>query len=353
MKTRLRDPLWNKTPVQSSLDFSSPGKRCGDLRLRYSNNQYALGYIPIPTGVVVNGNGPTVLLTGGVHGDEFEGPIALIKFLNDVDVDAVRGRIIVIPTLNAPALHVAARVSPLDDVNLNRAFPGDPKGTPTQIIAHFIEKALMPVCDVAIDLHSGGKAFWFSPCAMATYDNDPERQTKTVELAEVFGCPYVWLMGMFNDDRTVNGAALRNNIPSIAAELGGGGQATPETVKLGEQGIHNCLRHLNVLTGDQPLQLQKAKFFKIIDANQHIYSTHRGLFEPAFSPGDSVVAGDPVGYIHNISQLDTPAVRVEFTVDGVAFVRCHRGLVEHGELLALVGVESSKPDGTFELNAYD
>ncbi len=346
------DLLWANTRIQSSLDFVSPGKRSADIQLKHSDNQIALGYIPIPAGVVVNGDGPTILLTGGVHGDEFEGPISLIKFLKEVNTEDIQGRIIVIPTLNSPAVNASARVSPLDDVNLNRAFPGDPDGTPTQQIANFIENTVMPVCDYAIDLHAGGKAYWFSPCSMATYDEDPKRQNTIMKLAEVFGCPLVWMMGIFNDDRSVNGAAVRNKIPSIAAELGGGGHVTPETLQLGEQGIRNCLQHLGILSGPVQTQQSTPIFFEIVDANQHVHATHRGLFEPAFTPGGRVKAGDPVGYIHSISHLNTPPIRIDFPIDGIAYVRSNRGLVEQGEALAVLGVEAEPPNGAFESDAY-
>ncbi len=344
--------LWNQTRIQSDVDFTTPGKRSGDLRLRYSDNRTALGYIPIPAGVIINGAGPTVLLTGGVHGDEFEGPVSLVKFLRETNVEDVQGRIIVFPALNAPALNASARVSPLDDGNLNRAFPGDPNGTPTQIIAHFVESAVMPVCDVVIDLHAGGQAYWFSPCAMATYDDNPKRRETIFQLADVFGCPLIWMMGIFNDDRSVNGAATRNKIPSIAAELGGDGRVSPETLLLGEKGIRNCLRHLKVLSGEVQPRQEPATYFEIINMNQHIHATHRGLFEPAFTPGIRVSAGEPVGYIHSISHLDTPPVRIDFPVDGIAFVRCHRGMVEQGEALAVVGVESALPNSKVTSSFY-
>ena len=68
-------------------DISSPGKRCGDLRLKFSDNNIALGYAPIPAGVIINGVGPTFFLTS----NEFEGPMSLIKFLRDTSVDDVQG----------------------------------------------------------------------------------------------------------------------------------------------------------------------------------------------------------------------------------------------------------------------
>ena len=330
--------------ITTSLNLESVGKRTGDLRLKYSSNDYALGYIPIPVGVIVGEPGPTVLLIGGCHGDEFEGPVAVLKLLKQLEPEQIRGRIIALPALNAPALNHAARVSPLDDGNLNRAFPGNPDGGPTEMIAHFVEEALMPICDYVIDLHSGGKAAWFFPCAMAMITENQELSGKNLELAEAFGAPLIWLMGALNDNRSVNSAADRKGLPMIAAELGGGGQVSPETLSIGEQGLVNCLACLGVLPANMSQKGHQSKYFYIDDPDQHVYSPRRGLFEPLFTPGDMVNSGDKLGVIYNIEEIELDPTTVYFPVDGVAYVRCHRGLVERGELLALVGKIVSRPE---------
>ena len=330
--------------IATFLNLESFGKRTGDLRLKYSSNEHALGYIPIPVGVIVGEPGPTVLLIGGCHGDEFEGPVAVLKLLKHLEPEQLRGRIIALPALNAPALNHAARVSPLDNGNLNRAFPGNPDGGPTEMIAHFVEKALMPICDYVIDLHSGGKAAWFSPCAMTMITENRELSRKNLELAEAFGAPLIWLMGALNDNRSVNSAADRQGLPMIAAELGGGGQVSPETLSIGEHGLINCLVYLGVLPASMTHEKHQSKYFYIDDPSQHVYSPHRGLFEPLFAPGDIVKSGDKLGVVYNIQEIEREPTTVCFPVDGVAYVRCHRGLVERGELLALVGKLASRPD---------
>ena len=339
-KIEFAPPLWGKTSISSDLDFTSPGKRFGDLRLKYSDNQNPLGHIPIPAGIVINGSGPTVLLTGGVHGDEFEGPVALLKFLHQVAIEKVKGRIIVFPALNAPAVQSSSRVSPLDNGNLNRVFPGDSKGAPTAMIAHFVEEAVMPVCDAVIDLHSGGKAAWFSPCSMAVQNEDPVLSKANLELATVFGSRFLWLMGTLNDTRTVNHAAVRQNLPMISAELGGGGQVTPETLQVGELGILNCLRHLNVLEGKPASRKEPPIYLEITDPAQQICAPRRGLYEPVFSPGDRVSEGRIVGFIYDLDEIGRTPAEIRFPIDGVAYVRGHRGLVERGELLAIVGSQT-------------
>ncbi len=334
----------SRSRVFCGLDLVSRGKRFGDLQIKYSDNKIALGYIPIPIGIVANSEGPTVLIIGGVHGDEFEGPVSVLKLLHELNPSDIKGRIIGLPALNAPAVQIASRVSPIDNGNLNRAFPGDPNGTPTQMIADFIENSLMPICDVVIDLHSGGKAAWFTPLSMAVLNDSVSMSKRNLELAEAFGSRCIWLMGELNDDRSVNFAALRNNIPMIAAELGGGGQVTPSALAVGEHGIRNCLRHLSVLSGDVSKRKSPPIYFRITTHTQHIYSPHRGLFEPNFSPGDMIKKDESVGFIHDIEQIDKPSTRVKFPQNGIAFSRCHRGMVARGEQLAIVGSIASRPN---------
>ena len=344
MSELYRPLVESQSRIFCDLDLMKPGKRFGDLRFKYSDNKTALGCILIPIGIIKNDHGPTVLVIGGVHGDEFEGPVAVLNLLHELKVSDVKGRIIGIPALNAPALLKSSRVSPLDDGNLNRAFPGDQNGTPTQMIADFVENSLMPMCDVVFDLHAGGKAAWFSPCTMA-YLNDNRSMSKTnLELAEFFGSRYIWLMGELNDDRSVNFAALRNEIPMIAAELGGGGQVSPEPLRVGEQGLRNCLNYLGVLSNGFTPESEPPIYFEVSHHSQHIYSPNRGLFEPTFEPGDIVSKGECVGKIHDIERIENSPICIAFPQSGVAITRCHRGLVERGEQLAIVGTIADRPN---------
>ncbi len=80
----------------------------------------------IPLTVIRGGDGPTALLTGGNHGDEYEGPLALQQLAWELEPAQVMGRVIILPAMNAPAVAAGTRVSPIDGVNMNRAFPGRP-----------------------------------------------------------------------------------------------------------------------------------------------------------------------------------------------------------------------------------
>ena len=140
--------------------------RHGFLRLPYSRDDSAWGSVMIPITVVANGEGPTALLTGGNHGDEYEGPIALFDLARRLRPEEVSGRVIIVPAMNYPAFRAGTRTSPIDKGNLNRTFPGRPDGTVTQKIADFFQRHLLPMADIVLDFHSGGRTLDFVPLSL-------------------------------------------------------------------------------------------------------------------------------------------------------------------------------------------
>ena len=153
------------SPIAATIDFEENGVRHGFLRLPYSRDDSAWGSVMIPITVAKNGEGPTALLTGGNHGDEYEGPIALFDLARSLKAEDVSGRVIVVPAMNYPAFRVGTRTSPIDKGNLNRAFPGSPDGTVTQKIADYFQRTLLPMADIVLDFHSGGRTLDFVPFA--------------------------------------------------------------------------------------------------------------------------------------------------------------------------------------------
>ena len=99
--------------ISCDIDFDRPGKQISHLRLDHSDNRHAFGFIPIPIAVISGAPGPTVLLTAGNHGDEYEGQVILRRLIRDTEPEGLKGRLIVLPALNAPAVQAGTRVSPL------------------------------------------------------------------------------------------------------------------------------------------------------------------------------------------------------------------------------------------------
>src|SRR5438309_2152456 len=120
------------SPISASVDFARDGVQHGHLKLAHSRDDSAWGSVMIPIAVVKRGEGPTALLTGGNHGDEYEGPISLFDLARTLRPDEVTGRVVILPAMNYPAFRAGTRTSPIDKGNMNRAFPGRPDGTATE-----------------------------------------------------------------------------------------------------------------------------------------------------------------------------------------------------------------------------
>jgi hypothetical protein len=276
------------------------------------------------------------LLVGGTHGDEFEGPAAIMRLVHGLDPAQVSGQIIAVPAFNAPAVAASARTSPLDGANLNRAFPGAPDGGPTAMLAHFLETQLLPRCNAAVDLHSGGKASFFMPCALPSHCADAALAAANMTLAQVFGLPVIWRLGAHNDARSVNAAAERAGVPMIAAELGGGGGVSPSIADLAEAGLRRVMAHLGLLP-DTPIgRVPAPRVVEIADPRDSLFAPATGLYDRALRAGDSVGAGQDAGLFHYVTEPERPSLHLSVPRDGLVLAHTQRGLVTRGELLALV-----------------
>ena len=91
------------TLITSEVDFDAEGKRAGYLRVPHSTHRSAYGWIPVPITVIRNGDGPTLVISAGVHGDEYEGQIAVANLARELDAAEIRGRLILLPLVNFPA----------------------------------------------------------------------------------------------------------------------------------------------------------------------------------------------------------------------------------------------------------
>lgn len=192
--------------------------------------------------MVKNGAGPTLLALGGNHGDEYEGPIPLMKLARDLTPDKVRGRIIIIPALNLPAVRAGTRLSPVDGVNLNRAFPGKYNGSVTELIAHYVTNILFPHADVVMDIHSGGRSLIFVPCATLHRVSDENQFQQMLTAAKAWGACYIFVYADIAGEGLLPVKAEKMGKIVVTAEMGGAGQCDPEALRITERGIRNVMR---------------------------------------------------------------------------------------------------------------
>ena len=327
-----------KTRLEVNINLHEPGKRAGDILLRWSDNARPLGVYPVPVACIVGKPGPTALLVAGIHGDEFEGPVALSQLIAEIDPDQIKGRLIILPAFNCPAVLASQRTSPLDGRNMNRSFPGDPNGGPTDMLTDFLVSVLLPEADLVIDLHAGGKASIFVTSALASRCEDKNLMQANLNFAAAFGAPLIWVLGAFNDTRSLNAAAINAGVPMIAAELGGGGGSDPVQVSQAVMGIKRCIAHAGIINDTLP-EAKPSLLVETRSSADNIYAPSTGLFDRHFAAGQHVEAGQLAGYIRSLDKLDDAPVPLHFMADGVVLAHGNRGHVMRGDMLAMLVCE--------------
>ena len=332
------------TRLSTQIDFDRDGKQCDHLRLPHSVHRSAYGWLPVPLVCVRNGEGPTVLLTSGVHGDEYEGQVTLARLIRSIDPADVTGRIIVLPMANYPAAKAGLRTSPVDELNLNRVFPGKRDGRLTEMLAHYIDTELTPRADYMLDLHSGGSSLMYLPTTILRDAAIPAAlQARIVELGRVFGAPYGFFFPAVRGVGATNvSAAIRRGVVALGTEMGGGGTVTPECLRICEAGTRRVLRHVGVWHGPVEADEEPGVEPRLLTADTwdcFTYAGEDGLFEPVADLGDEVEAGQPAGLIHTPeTPWRTPA---EVRFDRTGLVVCKRvpGRVERGDCLFHLGAD--------------
>jgi predicted deacylase len=316
--------------LMADIDLLADGKAMGFVRVPHSVHRSAYGWIPIPIVRIKNGDGPSVLLQAGTHGDEWEGQIGLGNLLRALEPKDIRGRLVILPSANFPAAMAGQRTSPIDEGNLNRLYPGDAEGTITQQIAYWIEHALLPGFDYSFDFHSGGSSLTYIPSALAPRHEDPARMQKVVGMLKAFGAPVSYIAAApQGGGRTFTSASARQGVVSMGTELGGGGLVTPASLKVAEDGMRRVLAHIGLLQGPVPAA-SPTRLTEIGGDDYYVYASDGGLFEPLVDLGAEVKAGQPAARIHFHHTPWREPDLLTFKRDGLVLckrvpARCERG----------------------------
>lgn len=325
------------TPITATVDFEADGLQHGFLKLPHSHDESAWGAVTIPITVVKNGDGPTALLTGGNHGDEYEGPLALFDLAQRIRPEEVTGRIIIVPAMNYPAFRAAKRTSPIDAGNMNRVFPGRPDGTVTEKIADYFQRRLLPLADLVLDIHSGGKTLDFVPFACAHVLDDKDQEARCVAAMRAFNAPYSLMLLEIDSTGMYDSAAEAMGKIFVGTELGGGGSASAHTIAIAKRGVGNILKHAGNLDGDP--EHGPSVMLDMPDGDCFVTSDSVGLIEFRCDLGDRVAAGQVIARVHDIDRTGRPPVSYHAKIDGLLIGRHFPGLIGMGDFLAAVAVE--------------
>ncbi len=331
------------SPITATVDYAADGVQHGFLRLPHSRDDSAWGSVMIPITVVKKGEGPTALLTGANHGDEYEGPLALFELANTLKPDAVNGRVIIVPAMNYPAFRAGTRTSPIDGGNLNRTFPGRPDGTVTEKIADYFARVLLPLADHVLDFHSGGRTLEFLPFAAAHVLDDKVQEERCFAAVKAFGAPYSMRMleidaaGMYDTQAESLGRVF------VTTELGGGGTSTPLTVGIARWGLANFLRHCGILAGTA--EPAETVWLDMPSSDCFLFSEDDGVIEPLVELGDGVKRGQTLARIFSVGRTGVAPIELSARMDGLLVARHFPGLVKCGDCAAVLATLSAAPIG--------
>jgi predicted deacylase len=251
--------------------------------------------------------------------------------------------VILMPRLCTPACDAGTRESPLDGVNMNRAFPGNAAGSITYRIAHFVARHVLARADVVLDIHSGGRILRFPFCSSFHEVPHPAQQREMAATARLFDTPFVMIYakamasGLLTDEAEAMGKI------TIGTELGYGEATIRQGVRHAETGIRNVLRRFGLLEGE----LERARsegsppprIVRAVRLEDYVPAPISGIYEPTAEPGDAVSAGDLVGRIYDFDYAGSRPLEMRAPRDGWLLVTPFAAPVEKGQTVVVVAEE--------------
>lgn len=321
--------------ISLDIDLDAEGKQHGTMTIPWSRDESSWGSIPMPLTVIRNGDGPTVLFTGANHGDEYEGPIALTKLRSSLKAKDVRGRVIIVPALNLPAFRAGKRTSPIDDGNMNRAFPGDARGTITDMVAHFVTSRLISRADVVVDIHAGGRSMNLLPMSIIHDLPDEKQMTATLAALKAFGAPYGMILTELDAVGMIDTVVEEAGKVFVSTELGGAATSTVETISVAERGVMNILKHTGVVAGEPDIP-EPSKLIHTPTGACFVSARTEGLFEICHDLGAHVEKGDVIARVHYLEDPDRAPTDLIAGVSGQVVCRHMPGLIKRGDCAAVI-----------------
>jgi predicted deacylase len=332
----------------ADLDLDSPGRRDYWVALEH-DTMWGAQLIPLTVWAGADARpGRGLVAFGSTHGNEYEGPIALRRLLQEIDLAAVTGRVILVPVLNVEAFRTGTRDSVgADAVNLNRAFVDGAGLRPslagiTHRIAAFVREFLWPRVHVVLDLHSGGNQIRFDLCASYHPIDDPEQRRQTDETARWFATPLI-IISHTRTPGLLTSEAERLGKVAIGTELGWGEAVNREGVACARQGVlAAAIRHGQIRGAIEPIGHHAAgtqRRAAIVDASCYVAAPFAGHYEEVLPCGRAVRQGEVVGRLHDFDRIDEQAWPVRAPADGLVVAQAWAARVRRGQFIACVGQE--------------
>jgi len=312
--------------------LDQPGLTSGYVHFHNSTDKSAWQSVRLPIHCMNGSEGPTTLILGGMHGDEYEGPVAIDALARTLDTNALVGRLILLPALNLPAVTAGTRLTPDDGLNLNRVFPGDPLGSITQRIAHWLSETMMPLSDHIADLHSGGRTLNFAPSVLVPEASSQVSLAKAAGMA--FGAPFTVLINEDHAPMTIDAVAEKLGKVIISSELGGSGMVTRHTASLATKGLSRMITALGHLPVNETPPT--SQYVRLPPSEQFLICDGDMIFVPTVDLGDAVRKGDILGYGRFIDRVEIEPRAFTAPYDGWLLCFGGQGLSRRGDVIAVV-----------------
>jgi predicted deacylase len=286
----------------------------------------ASGLIDVPAGVdsatrvpvtVIRGRqpGPTLALVAGTHGSEVAPIVALQRVRGEVDPGQLRGTLVLVHVANMPSfLGRTIYRGPWDGKNLNRVYPGDPKGTVSERIAHAITTQVIDRCDYLVDMHAGDGNESLRPYTYwSKLGIDARADSLAREMALAWGNDHIVIDTERPRDRaaslyTQNTAHLRGK-PAITTETGYLGLPAEEAVQRNVTGAGRLLRHLGMLPGN----VERVDHPVYLDRTAVLTSAATGTWHARVERAQTVQKGTVIGVVTDFFGAPVAEVRSPFT----------------------------------------
>ncbi|MGC1203395.1 MAG: succinylglutamate desuccinylase/aspartoacylase family protein [Flavobacteriaceae bacterium] len=236
-------------------------------------------------------DGPCILITGGIHGDEFNGVEIVRQLISKKYNKPVCGTIICIPIVNIFGFLNQTREFP-DGRDLNRVFPGSKRGSLASRFAYHLMTEIIPYVDYCIDYHTGGRERF--NVSQIRINDDAE----TLKLAEIFGAPFI--LKSKNRDKSFRDACVKKGKKVLLFEGGKSLSINNDIVDVGISGALKVMHHLGLRDFSNELESYKSTNDVkplLIEKSTWIRARYSGMFHPFAQTGTFVKKDDIIGSV--------------------------------------------------------
>lgn len=241
-------------------------------------------------------DGPVLLLTGGLHGDEINGVETIRRMIERELVTPDKGTVIAIPIVNIYGFIQNSRGLP-DGKDINRSFPGARGGSLAKLLAHTLMSEIIPVVDCGIDYHTGGASRSNYPQVRCSFKID-----KAKTLAEAMGSPVMMHSGLIS--KTFRNAAHKKGVEILVFETGESLRYDEYGIEEGIDGALRLMRHLGMIK-----HAPDAKKTRVFNNSTWIRTKNAGLFIPKTVLGEELNKRQVLGLIKDpYGELNSRAV---------------------------------------------